>query len=117
MAFTITETITAHSATFTLTGELDASSAPAFREQIEAAAAARVTQVVLNLSDLEYMSSAGLRVLIYAKQKMGVGVEIILVGTQPMVQDTLEKTGFNRSVRMVASAEGLETSGANSSGS
>ncbi len=64
-------------------------------------------QVVLNLSDLEYMSSAGLRVLIYAKQKMGVGVDIILVGTQPMVQDTLEKTGFNRSVTMVDSADAV----------
>ena len=70
------------------------------------AASANVKKLVLDLSALEYMSSAGLRVLIYAKQKMGVGVDIILVGTQPMVQDTLEKTGFNRSVTMVDSATG-----------
>ena len=101
MAFTITETIADGTATFTLTGELDAAAAPAFREQIEAAAAAHVTKVVLDLSGLEYMASAGLRVLIYAKQKMGAGVDITLKGTQPMVKDTLEKTGFHHSVTMV----------------
>jgi anti-sigma B factor antagonist len=106
MAFTITDTIGDSTATFTLTGELDASAAPAFRDKIENAAAANVKKLVLDLSGLEYMSSAGLRVLIYAKQKMGVGVDIILVGTQPMVQDTLEKTGFNRSVTMVDSVAG-----------
>lgn len=105
MAFSITETIAGDTATFTLVGELDASSAPAFRDQIEAAATAHVKQLVLNLGALEYMSSAGLRVLVYAKQKMGTGVDIILVGTQPMVKDTLEKTGFHRSVRMVESFE------------
>jgi anti-sigma B factor antagonist len=101
VAFTITDSIADNAANFVLTGELDASSAPAFRDKIEAASAANVQKLVLDLSDLEYMSSAGLRVLIYAKQKMGVGVDIVLVGTQPMVQDTLEKTGFNRSVTMV----------------
>ena len=105
MAFTITETIADTTATFTLVGELDAAAAPAFREQIDAAAAAQVKQLVLNLGALEYMSSAGLRVLVYAKQKMGVGVSIILVGTQPMVKDTLEKTGFHHSVTMVDSVE------------
>jgi anti-anti-sigma factor len=106
VAFTITDSIKDNAATFTLAGELDASAAPAFREKIESASAANVQKLVLDLSDLEYMSSAGLRVLIYAKQKMGVGVDIVLVGTQPMVQDTLEKTGFNHSVTMVDSVAG-----------
>jgi anti-sigma B factor antagonist len=101
MAFTISETIVDNTATFILNGELDAASAPAFRAKIELAAAANVQKLVLDLNGLEYMASAGLRVLIYAKQKMGVGVDIALVGTQPMVRDTLEKTGFHRSVTMV----------------
>lgn len=103
MAFTITETIADNVAQFTLVGELDGASAPTFRTQVEAAAAAKVKQLVLNLEGLEYMASAGLRVLIYAKQKMGADVTILLVGTQPMVRDTLEKTGFHHSVTMVDS--------------
>jgi anti-sigma B factor antagonist len=103
MAFTVTETIADNTATFVLNGELDASSAPAFREKIELAAAAHVQKLVLNLAGLEYMASAGLRVLIYAKQKMGTGVDIALVDTQPMVRDTLEKTGFHHSVTLIDS--------------
>jgi anti-sigma B factor antagonist len=101
MAFTADLQMQDGNATITLAGELDAAVAPLFREKVEAAAAEHPKRLVLLMSDLEYMSSAGLRVLIYAKQKMGVGVDIVLVGTQPMVQDTLEKTGFNRSVTMV----------------
>jgi anti-anti-sigma factor len=104
MAFTVTDSIADGTATFTLTGELDAAAAPAFREKIEAAAAARVKKLVLNMGGLEYMASAGLRVLIYAKQKMGTGVDIALVDTQPMVRDTLEKTGFHHSVTLVDSS-------------
>ena len=103
MAFTISETIDENTGTFILNGELDAAAAPAFREKIEIASSAKVQKLVLDMSGLEYMASAGLRVLIYAKQKMGVGVDILLVGTQPMVRDTLEKTGFHHSVTMVDS--------------
>lgn len=98
MAFSATALIEQTTAVITLTGELDAAAAPAFREHIEAAAAAGVTRLVLMMNNLEYMASAGLRVLIFAKQKMGLGVEIVLVGLQPMVYDTLEKTGFHHSV-------------------
>jgi anti-sigma B factor antagonist len=106
MAFTITGTIADTTATLNLVGELDAAAAPAFREQVDAASAAHVKELILNMGDLEYMSSAGLRVLIYAKQKMGTGVDLILVGTQPMVLDTLQKTGFHHSVTLVDSAGG-----------
>src|SRR5262245_2983558 len=50
MAFTITDTIADGTATFTLVGELDASSAPAFHDKIETAAAASVKKLVLDLS-------------------------------------------------------------------
>lgn len=98
MAFSATTTIEQATAIITLSGELDAASAPIFREQVETVAAAGVSRLVLLMGNLDYMASAGLRVLIFAKQKMGLGVEIILVGLQPLVYDTLEKTGFHHSV-------------------
>ncbi len=101
MAFEAKLEIVGAEARITLAGELDASAAPAFREKVEQAAAGQVSKLVIIMSDLSYMASAGLRGLIFAKQKMGGTVEIILVGIQEGVKETLEMTGFQHSVTMV----------------
>ena len=88
-------------AKITLSGELDASTAPVFKEEVESIAGQDISKLVLLTKDLEYMSSAGLRVLIFSKQKMGANVQIYVVSPQEMVLDTLEKTGFHHSVTIV----------------
>ena len=84
-------------ATITLVGELDAASAPIFKAEVERAAGPAIRRLVLMMQGLEYIASAGLRVLIFAKQKMGTNVDIYVIGAQPQVLDTLQKTGFDRS--------------------
>ena len=106
MAFTSSLASSNGVAKITLVGELDAAATPAFKTDVEAAAAAQVTKLVLDLSELNYMSSAGLRALIFAKQKMGSSAEIIMVGVQESVRETLEMTGFQNSVTLVDSYEG-----------
>ncbi|NEO31751.1 MAG: anti-sigma factor antagonist [Symploca sp. SIO3C6] len=81
-----------------LSGELNAATAPVFKEQLEKAALMNPKHLVLLMRDLQYMASAGLRMLIFAKQKMGVDVVIYLIKPQAMVMDTIEKTGFHHSV-------------------
>jgi anti-anti-sigma factor len=93
----VLETIN-EAAIVTLSGELDASTAPAFKQEVEKAAAAKVKHLVLMMENLEYMASAGLRVLIFAKQKMGAEVDLYLIRPQELVLDTIEKTGFHHSV-------------------
>ena len=44
------------------------------------------------------MSSAGLRVLVFAKQKMSSSVDIYVVGAQEYVVNTLEKVGLHNSL-------------------
>jgi anti-sigma B factor antagonist len=103
MAFSSTVSFVGNVAEIAIDGELDASSAPAFRERIEEAASHNVSKLVIIMSGLTYMASAGLRVLIFAKQKMGTSVEIVLVGLQDTVKETLELTGFHHSVTVVES--------------
>ncbi|OZH55398.1 anti-sigma-factor antagonist [Hydrocoleum sp. CS-953] len=102
MAFTATlETIKDNIAKITLSGELDGGTAPDFKTKVEEAAATSPKRLVLMMQDLEFMASAGLRVLIFAKQKMGTGVDIYMVSVQEMVLDTIKKTGFDQSVYLL----------------
>lgn len=91
--------------TIRLAGEVDSRSAHRLNELIIEAAAAKPSRLVLLTEELTYLSSAGLRCLVFAHQKMGPGVEIVLVGTQPEVADTIRMTGFDRSVIMQDAVE------------
>lgn len=101
MSFSVSSDVANGIARITLTGELDASSAPQFKAAIEGVAADRPRRLVLLLDGLEYMASAGLRVLIFAKQKLGSTTEVFIVGAQAPIVETLEMTGFQDSVVML----------------
>lgn len=103
MAFEANLEIANGIAKITLTGELDASVAGDFRAKIEEAAAQHVSKLVLLLDGLEYMSSAGLRTLVFAKQKMGQAVKIYVVGATEAVSEPIHQTGFHYSVIMMDS--------------
>lgn len=87
-------------ASIKLVGELDSGAAHRFNSVIAELTAQPLTRLVLLMDELTYMSSAGLRCLVFAHQKLGRGVEIVLVGTQPPVAETISMTGFDRSVVM-----------------
>jgi anti-anti-sigma factor len=101
MAFSVTSKILKDgTAELSLFGELDASVANEFKAAVEKAAAEKAKKLVLIMKDLEFMSSAGLRVLVFAKQKMGSDVDIYVIAAQEAVRDTIEMTGFHHSVIM-----------------
>jgi anti-anti-sigma factor len=85
-------------AKITLSGELDASVAQEFRDKVEEAASQQAKRLVLLMEGLEYMASAGLRSLIFAKQKMGSSVDIYVIAAQEPIIETLTMTGFQHSV-------------------
>lgn len=98
MEFKALLSTTKSTAKIILSGELNGSTASTFKTEVEKAAAINPQRLVLVMKDLEYMASAGLRVLIFAKQKMGTNVDIYIVSPQEMVIDTIKKTGFHHSV-------------------
>lgn len=81
-----------------LEGDLDAASAGQLKTVIEQAAAKAPKRLVLFMDQLKFMASAGLRVLIFAKQKMGAGVDIYVIGAQGPVLNTLQMSGFHHAV-------------------
>jgi anti-anti-sigma factor len=99
VAFNVVMQMTDRSiARISLSGELDASAAPAFRSSIENAAAQGAKRLVLLMHELNYIASAGLRVLVFAKQKMGPGRDIHVVAPQEQVLESLELTGLRHSL-------------------
>jgi len=85
-------------ASIKLVGELDAAAAPQFKDAIEKLAEAKPQRLVLHMDQLEFMASAGLRVLIFARQKMGAGVSLYVIGSHGPVLNTLKMSGFHHSV-------------------
>lgn len=92
-------------ATIHLVGELDARSAPQFNDLIIDAAGHELNELVLIADKLTYMSSAGLRCLVFAHQKMSRAVQIMLIGAQPDVAEVIRLTGFDRSIIMQEAGE------------
>lgn len=88
-------------AIITLSGRLDSVTTPHFKNEIEKAINGKVKELVLLVKDLEYMSSSGLRVLIFYKQKMGSHVGITVVSPNPFIREILEMTGFQYGVTIV----------------
>lgn len=101
MAFKIETAIHEQVAKMTLNGELDSLSARVFQTEIEKIANQSIEALVLDMENLNFMSSAGLRVLIFSKQKIGPQLAIYIVKPQELIIDTLEKTGLHHSVTIV----------------
>ena len=75
-----------------LTGRLDTSTAPQL-EKVVNDDLAGVTELVIDCEKLEYISSAGLRVLLKAQKKMGAG-NMKLQNVNETIMEVFEITGF-----------------------
>jgi anti-anti-sigma factor len=99
MAFDVKSEMTKQGiAKVTLSGELDASVAPLFKAEVEKMANGNAKRLVLLMHDLVYIASAGIRVLVFAKQKMGAEIDIYVIAPQEQVMETFEMTGLQHSL-------------------
>jgi len=77
-----------------LDGDLDGSTAPDAQTQIVPLAIAG-SKIVIDMSKVPYMSSAGLRMLLVLYRSIaGSGGKVVLVGLSSELEDTMQLTGF-----------------------
>lgn len=100
MTFTASLSLSRGTATISIAGELDASTAPRFHEKVEEAVRSGIDRLEIHASELTYISSAGLRSLLYAQQKMGTGGVIVLIGATGPVETVIRTAGLDRSIEM-----------------
>ncbi|MCM8781315.1 MAG: STAS domain-containing protein [Candidatus Omnitrophica bacterium] len=78
-----------------LSGRLDASNASVLQEELKKIIGSPVERLVFYAHNLEYISSAGLRVIIFAKQKIGLNAQVYFIGAKDMVLDTIKMSGLD----------------------
>ncbi len=75
-------------------GRLDTSTSPEFEKEIESLSD-DVSELILDMKEVAYVSSAGLRVLLAAQKKMNKRGSMKLTGVCDTVMEVLEMTGFS----------------------
>jgi anti-sigma B factor antagonist len=81
---------------FKLAGRLDSNTSPEFEEKIERAIEGGSKNMIIDFEALDYISSAGLRVILKAtKDLKRVQGSIILCDMQDYVKEVFEISGFD----------------------
>ena len=80
--------------TLKLRGRLDPSPAPELEGELKTCLEG-VQSLTLDLKELEYISSAGLRVLLSAQKAMNKQGSMVVRNVNPMVRDVFDITGFS----------------------
>ena len=79
--------------TITLTGRLDTTTAPKLETELKQNISG-VEELVLDLAALEYLSSAGLRVLLSAQKVMNRQGSMVVRNANEIIMEIFEVTGF-----------------------
>lgn len=91
-----------------LHGELDLLGAPLLQKQIESAEVGAKGIVVLDLQDLQFVDSAGLRVILAAHERAhSQGQELALTRGPEQVQRLFTIAGVNEHLRIILSPDEL----------
>jgi anti-anti-sigma factor len=106
--FEVTVEQRAHGVHVTLTGELDISTAQRLEDDLRRAEAERPELIVLDLQQLTFMDSTGLRLLIMADiRARQEGRRLVIVQGNEMVQRVMRLTRLDERLDIVADASAL----------
>ena len=92
----IQKTLSGAALTVALEGRLDTTTAPKLEEELRDG----ITRLVFDVEKLEYISSAGLRVLLAMQKLMNQQGEMVLQNVNEAVMEEFEVTGFSDILRI-----------------
>ena len=91
---TVTKTLEEKVLNVTVEGRLDTATAPALEEEL-AEVMDEAEELVFDLKGLEYMSSAGLRILLATQKKMAQKGGMKVVNVNDVIKEIFDITGFS----------------------
>lgn len=92
----ITTNISNHNLIISLSGRLDTITSPQLEEGIHRNSFDEIETVTLNMRELEYISSAGLRVVLKLHKKMTAqGGQLKLINVNDMIMEIFTMTGMD----------------------
>ena len=90
---TIEQVLNGESAKIIVVGRLDTQTAPELEKEIDGVIA-NLKELVFDMTGLEYVSSAGLRVILKAQKIMNTKGSMKLVGVNDSIMEVFDITGF-----------------------
>jgi anti-sigma B factor antagonist len=87
-------------------GNLDTNTAPQAQEQIDQLIDGGSSKILINFNELNYISSAGLRVLLATAKKLkATSGDLKICGLNQTVQEVFDISGFSSILSVVATEE------------
>ena len=90
---TIEKKINGESTTLIVSGRLDTQTAPELENELDAVVNG-IKELTFDMSNLEYISSAGLRVILKAQKVMNTQGSMKLTGVNDSIMEVFDITGF-----------------------
>ena len=91
----------------TLAGDVDTKTAAELRSKLVALELNVLEQLRLDLQAVNFVSSAGLRAIVFAKQKMPHESTLYVIGASEQIIETITKTGLGNAIKIVESADNI----------
>lgn len=89
--------------TLVLQGNVDTKTAPELLEVLTNLKLKEISHLKIELTEVNFMSSAGLRALVFAKQKMVHDSVVSVVNANEEIKDVITKTGLSTAVSFINS--------------
>ena len=91
----------------TLVGDVDTKTSPELLSKLVALELNVLEQLRLDLQAVNFVSSAGLRAIVFAKQKMPHESTLYVIGASEQIIETITKTGLGNAIKIVESADNI----------